>query len=83
MQYLGRISFSFYIVQIPITLLLDGLLKQHVVSKTDLYLAVPIFLANLALASLFYELIEKRAHRYLSGYISQPVPPLVPALSSQ
>ena len=76
MQYLGRISFSFYIVQLPIMLLLDGLLKLHFISSTDYYLILPIFLANLALAAMLYELVEKKSHKYLSSRISRPMIPI-------
>ncbi|MBD2721782.1 acyltransferase family protein [Hymenobacter armeniacus] len=71
MQYLGRISFSFYIMQLPILVLLEGLMLSKFVVASDLYLAIPILAINLVLAAVLYEGVEKRAHKFLSSRIAK------------
>lgn len=65
MQYLGRISYSFYIMQIPLMILLDGLLRQGLIHKQDTWVALPILVLNMLLAAGLYEAVEKPAHRFL------------------
>ena len=65
MLYLGRISSSFYIMQLPILILLEGMLAQGLIHKQDTWITLPILLLNLLLAAGLYEAVEKPAHRFL------------------
>ena len=67
MQYMGRISYSFYLVQLPIMLLLDGLMAQKAILRDDTWLALPLLALNLVGAAVLYEVVEKPAHRFLTG----------------
>ncbi|MBD2769072.1 acyltransferase [Hymenobacter sp. BT664] len=80
MQYLGRISFSFYIMQLPILILLEGLLAKNIVHRENTILALPILALNLLSAAALYELVEKRAHKFLlQKFLKKSVPAPVPA----
>jgi len=80
MQYLGHISFSFYIMQLPIMALLDGLLVKNIVHRGNVILALPILALNLLLAAALYEGVEKRAHAFLlRKFLKKPVPAPIPA----
>jgi peptidoglycan/LPS O-acetylase OafA/YrhL len=64
MVYLGRISYSFYIIQWAVMVLLEVYLQQHR-GQPSYLLVGGAFAVNLLLAALVYELIEKRAHTKL------------------
>jgi len=63
MRYLGRLSFSFYLVQTPLMLVLDELLARKAVHKGDYYLLLPLLALNLALAALLHAAVEQPARR--------------------
>jgi peptidoglycan/LPS O-acetylase OafA/YrhL len=65
MQYLGQISYSFYIIQIPLTFILINLIIEKKLNQADWKIAPIAFLINLAGAILLYEVIEKNAHSFL------------------
>ncbi|TDN39328.1 acyltransferase [Hymenobacter sp. UV11] len=65
MQYLGHISYSFYIAQLPLVFLLDPLWQSGRLRHTDWWVAPVALLANLLGAVLLHELVEKKAHAYL------------------
>jgi peptidoglycan/LPS O-acetylase OafA/YrhL len=65
MEYLGRISYSFYIAQHPLVFVLDPLLKAGRLDPHDWRIMPIAFLLNLAGAVVLYELVEKRAHTFL------------------
>lgn len=65
MEYLGRISYSFYIAQHPLVFVLDPLLKAGRLDPHDWRILPVAFVANLAGAVVLYELVEKRAHSFL------------------
>jgi peptidoglycan/LPS O-acetylase OafA/YrhL len=65
MEYLGRISYSFYIAQHPLVFVLDPLLKAGRLSHTDWRIAPLALVLNLVGAVLLYELVEKPAQTYL------------------
>ena len=65
LEYLGRISYSFYIAQHPLVFLLDPLLRAGHLSAHDWRIAPLALLLNLAGAVLLHELVEKPAHAFL------------------
>ncbi|WP_375416121.1 acyltransferase family protein [uncultured Hymenobacter sp.] len=65
MQYLGRISYSFYIAQLPLVFVLDPLLASGRLSHTDWRVAPLALLINLLGGVLLHELVEKKAHAVL------------------
>ena len=65
MEYLGRISYSFYIAQHPLVFVLDPLLRAGRLAATDWRVAPVAFVLNLLGAVLLYELVEKPAQAYL------------------
>lgn len=69
LQYLGKISYAFYIFQLPILFAIDELLKTSKISQTN-WLVPPItFIINLTGAIIIHELIEKKAHRFfINGF---------------
>jgi peptidoglycan/LPS O-acetylase OafA/YrhL len=79
---LGRSSYSFYIVQIPLLVVLQGLLERKVIQPTDFYI-IPVFLLlNTLLAKLLYKLVEDKAHSFLlSKFLKKPLPPVIPSVA--
>ena len=67
MVYLGKISYGFYIVQIPLLLELDELISKDVLLPSMLYLIPLLFVLNLFLSIALYEVVEKPVHRFLSS----------------
>lgn len=65
MQYLGQISYSFYIFQIPIILSLDELIKLGKISQTNWFVLPITFIINLIGAIILHEGIEKKVHKIL------------------
>lgn len=63
MEYLGKVSYGFYIVQLPLVLLLDELLKSGYVASTDLWLIPVVFVTNILLCIALYELVEMPVHK--------------------
>jgi hypothetical protein len=62
-------------MQLPIMLLLDGLLAKGVIHHGNAILALPILAINLLLAAALYEGVEKRAHAYLlQKFLRKPLP---------
>ena len=57
--YLGEISYAFYIVQIPMLITLDHLLKNQKISSKDYLIWLIAFIVNLLAAVLVSEFIEK------------------------
>ena len=64
MVYLGQVSYSFYIVQLPLMLAFDVLLDQHKISPTDFSVGPIVLVINLILAVTVYEVIEKPVQGY-------------------
>jgi peptidoglycan/LPS O-acetylase OafA/YrhL len=62
MRYLGKISYSFYIVQIPLMSIVDCLIAKHVVHRGDNSLVFLILISNLVLAAILHELVERKLH---------------------
>lgn len=68
MQYLGRISYSFYIAQHPLVFVLDPLIKAGRLNPNDWRIMPVAFVLNLVGAVVLYEVVEKRAHSWLMTY---------------
>lgn len=66
-EYLGKISYSFYIIQIPIMLYLDS--RNDLISFGCLEMFLVIFGVNLLGAIIGYHLIELPAHKYFNKKI--------------
>jgi len=64
--YLGKISYSFYIIQCALMFALYFLYEQHKFKSYDLYVVPIAFLANLILGIITYEAIEKPIHLRLN-----------------
>ncbi len=59
--YLGKISYSFYLMQIPLLMLIDR--NKSIFATTDWWQCwLFLFVLNFIAASLSYEIIEKRFH---------------------
>lgn len=68
MVYLGKISFAFYIVQIPLAMVF-GLSKERGIIAADYSMGALWFGVNLILAAVVYHLIEHPAHKFLNAKI--------------
>jgi peptidoglycan/LPS O-acetylase OafA/YrhL len=82
--YLGRVSFSFYIIQLPLIVILEALIERGIIRRTDFYVILPFILINTALAAVLYQLVEKKAHSFLLNRFLKKThtpPPLAPSLS--
>ena len=65
MQYLGEISYCFYIVQIPMSFFFDVLIERGTLQHTS-FLAFPVaFAINLIAADVLHRFVEKPAHAWL------------------
>lgn len=68
-EYLGKISYCFYIVQIPIFLVLD---KNFIFGNISaIWYCLIVFIINFTLAIMIYHLVENPAHKFLSIKIKQ------------
>lgn len=66
MVYLGRISYSFYIWQIVLSITKSSFLQNLTFCKNSPVLFVSIiFVTNLTLAIISYHLIETRSHKFI------------------
>jgi peptidoglycan/LPS O-acetylase OafA/YrhL len=65
MVYLGRISYSFYIAQQALRALLEVYLKQDKTAHSSSVILLVMLIANLFVAVLLYEIIEKKSHKWL------------------
>lgn len=65
MTYLGRISYSFYILQLVILTAADILWERNVLSRAAPWVMPCLLIVNLLAAALIYELVEKRMHRII------------------
>lgn len=66
-EYLGKISYSFFIIQIPICFYIDYTLflqEKNIILWTSI-----IFVINIILASIVYHLIEVPTHKFLNKKI--------------
>jgi peptidoglycan/LPS O-acetylase OafA/YrhL len=63
MTYAGRISYSFYILQLVLLTAMDTIWERHTLARTAIWVAPCLFIINLLAAALVYELIEKRMHK--------------------
>ena len=62
MQYLGQISYCFYIAQLPLLFMLAAVLDKGYI-RHDNWLVLPVLLmVSLLCAVLLHELVEKKAH---------------------
>ena len=66
MVYLGKVSYSFYIIQIPMSAVYDFLLKTNAIHANDFYHVGSWLVMNLGISIAAYEWIEKPAHKYLT-----------------
>jgi peptidoglycan/LPS O-acetylase OafA/YrhL len=68
-EYLGKISYSFYITQIPIMLFLDEKFIFKNMSSFSYFIV--IFVINLILSIFAYHIIEKPLHQYFNLIIKK------------
>jgi peptidoglycan/LPS O-acetylase OafA/YrhL len=65
LQYLGEISYCFYIIQIPLSFFLEALLSKGTVQHTNM-LVFPVGLTiNLIAAAALHHFVENPAHAWL------------------
>jgi peptidoglycan/LPS O-acetylase OafA/YrhL len=65
MQYLGEISYCFYIIQIPLVFFLEALLDKGSVQHTDVRVFPVALVVNLVAAAALHRFVEKPAHAWL------------------
>ena len=63
--YAGRISYCFYVVQLPLFLAEEILLERHLLRPAQQWIGVPIFLLTTLLAVLAHKWVEQPAYRWL------------------
>lgn len=69
MRFLGRISYAFYIVQMPLLLILDWLIASNRLEPTN-KLVFPLgFVLNLLVAWVLYKFVEVPAHAFISTWM--------------
>lgn len=68
MRYLGQISYSFYIAQIPLLALLDWLIASHRVSSSNVWVLPIGLVLNLLVSVALHEFIEMPTHRWLIAW---------------
>lgn len=70
MEYLGKISYSFYIFQIPIMIFLDA--KVDFFSNYSSYVSfIILFLINLCGAIVLFHIVERPFHKFLNNRIKK------------
>lgn len=72
MEYLGKVSYGFYIVQLPLVLLLDALIKYSYVKSTDLWIIPVVFITNIVLSICLYEFVEMPIHKSVTRKKATP-----------
>lgn len=68
MRYLGQVSYSFYITQIPLLFLLDWLIASHRVSNSNVWILPVGLVINLLVGAALHESIELPTHRWLMAW---------------
>lgn len=71
LEYLGQISYAFYIFQLPLLITLDELIKSGSISQNNFFVLPAAFILNLIGAILLHEGIEKKAHAYLMKTLNE------------
>lgn len=71
MVYLGKISYGFYIMQLPLMMAVDILLERKMIDPDPILGRLVIFAINLLMCILLYHLIEHPAHTYLNKRLSK------------
>lgn len=62
MKYLGKISYCFYISQLPIMFIIQLLRNNHIINNKDQFVAIVAFLVSLLISILLYHFIEVPIH---------------------
>ena len=68
MRYLGRISYAFYIAQLPLLCILDWLVASHRVSSTNIWVLPVGLILNLLAGASLHRFVEIPAHRWLIAW---------------
>ncbi len=68
-EYLGKISYSFYIIQLPIMLILDS--SEQLAQFKSYALLILVFLVNILGAIITYHLVEYPLHSYFNKRIKR------------
>jgi peptidoglycan/LPS O-acetylase OafA/YrhL len=69
--YLGRISYSFYIVQYTLIMVLQFLFKNHAVLIPNYMVWAIMLIANLLAAAVLHEVVETPSHKFLLAFGNQ------------
>lgn len=69
--YLGKISYSFYVAQIPLMLLLDVWIPTHPVAINNAGYITGIFLLNLIGAYLLHNGLERPCHQLIASWLAK------------
>ena len=67
--YLGRISYSFYILQIVLLILAEDMWKNGTMPHSAWWIAPTFFMINIAAAVIVYEVVEKRMHKHFLSWL--------------
>lgn len=65
MTYFGRLSYSFYILQLVILEAVDVLWERNALPQAALWVMPCLFIASLLAAALMYEVVERRMHKVI------------------
>lgn len=65
--YLGKISYSFFVIQIPLSILLDALIARGRISPTNM-LVLPIsFVISVVGGIILHVLVEEPTHKWVAN----------------
>ena len=65
MQYLGKISYCFYIIQLPLLFIISILRAKHLVTENDQLLAPLFLVTDIALAAFLFHFVEGPSHSWI------------------
>lgn len=71
MIYLGKISYAFYLMQIPLFILVERFKEMNLISDTSFWIAPVVILLNFGLSILLFEFVEHPIHKRLVIRIKQ------------
>jgi peptidoglycan/LPS O-acetylase OafA/YrhL len=69
--YLGKISYSFYIVQIPLMLLVEKMVLQQYDLQGNILSLTAVFVANLVGAIVLHKLVENPMQRFITSHLKK------------
>jgi peptidoglycan/LPS O-acetylase OafA/YrhL len=71
MVYLGKVSYSFYLLQMPVFIIIEHLKDKNYLNNSSFWTTPIILITNLGASVLLYELIEHPIHKKLTNAITK------------